>query len=310
MVSVSALFALLLMYLIPKENKTVLENIHQELEYVDYSVNKQEVFLMDIDGYLARSVMSINGDTIEDKAKEIINTLIKGSAGESKIPNGFVGILPSDTKIISIEYKDNLIKINFSKELLDVKAELEEKVIEAIVYNLTSLDDVNKVMIFIEGNILPKLPKTGINLPSTLDRSFGINKEYNLESTKNINQVIIYYINKYNNNEYYVPVTKYVNDEREKIQIIVDELAGTPTYTSNLMSYLNSNTKLLTISESIDSLDLVFNSYILNDLTEKEILEEVIYTISLSVRDNYNIDQIIFEVDNEEIYKSVLKTIE
>ena len=55
------------------------------------------------------------------------------------------------------------------------------------------------------------------------------------------------------------------------------------------MSYLNSNTKLLEISESVDSLDLVFNSYIFSDVDEKEILEEVIYTISLSVKDNYDV---------------------
>lgn len=298
------------MCLIPKEEQNILENIPQELEYVSYSNTKQEIFLMDVNGYLARSSISLNSEDVDKKAEEMISTLIKGSSGESKIPNGFVGIIPADTKIISIEYKDNLIKINFSKELLDVKPEMEEKIIEAIVYNLTSLDGVEKVMIFVEGNILSKLPQTGINLPSTLDRTFGINKQYDIENTSNINSVTIYYINKYNNNEYYVPVTKYVNDEREKIQIIIDELSSTSTYNSNLMSYLNSNTKLLAISESVDSLDLVFNSYILNDLTEKEILEEVIYTISLSIRDNYNVEEVVFEVNNEEICKTVLKTIE
>lgn len=102
-------------------------------------------------------------------------------------------------------------------------------------------------MLFVDGNILTKLPKTGINLPTTLDRSYGINKEYDINSTKNITNVTVYYVNKYNGNEYYVPVTKYVNDDREKIQIIVDELTSSPIYSSNLMSYLNSNTKLLEI---------------------------------------------------------------
>ena len=42
----------------------------------------------------------------------------------------------------------------------------------------------------------------------------------------------------------------------------------------------------------------------------KEILEEVIYTICLSIEDNYDVKQIVFNVNNEEIYKSVLKSIE
>lgn len=309
MIATSALFALLLICLIPKEEK-VLSNIKQELEYVDKSVNKSEVFLLDVNNYLARTSVVLTSTDITSKAKEILTTLITGSSGESKIPNGFRGILPSETKILTVEYKDDVLKVNLSSDLLDVKEEMEEKLIEAIVYNLTSIDGVNKIMLFVDGNILTKLPKTGINLPTTLDRSFGINKEYEIDSTKNITNVTVYYINKYNDNEYYVPVTKYVNDDREKIQIIVDELTSSPIYSSNLMSYLNSNTKLLEISESVDCLDLVFNSYIFSDADEKEILEEVIYTISLSVKDNYDVNEVSFNVNNEEIYKSILKTIE
>lgn len=304
----SALFALLLICLIPKEEKTL--NVKQELEYVDKSENKSEIFLLDVNNYLARTSVALTSTDITGKAKEILNTLIAGSSGESKIPNGFRGILPSETKILTVEYEDNVLKINLSSELLDVKENMEEKIIEAIVYNLTSIDGVDKIMLFVDGNILTKLPQTGINLPTTLDRSFGINKEYDINSTKNITNVTVYYVNKYNGNEYYVPVTKYVNDDREKIQIIVDELTSSPIYSSNLMSYLNSNTKLLEISESIDSLDLVFNSYIFSDVDEKEILEEVIYTISLSVKDNYDVNEVSFTVNDEEICKSTLKTIE
>ena len=309
MIASSALFALLLICLIPKEDKT-LTNIKQELEYVDKGINKNEIFLLDVNNYLARTSVALTSTDVTGKAKEILNTLITGSSGESKIPNGFRGVLPADTKILTVEYEDKILKINLSNEVMDVKEDMEEKVIEAIVYNLTSIDGVDKIMLFVDGNILTKLPKTGINLTTTLDRSYGINKEYDINSTKNITNVTVYYVNKYNGNEYYVPVTKYVNDDREKIQIIVDELTSSPIYSSNLMSYLNSNTKLLEISESVDSLDLVFNSYIFSDVDEKEILEEVIYTISLSVKDNYDVNEVSFTVNDEEICKSTLKTIE
>ncbi len=309
MIASSALFALLLICLIPKEDKT-LTNIKQELEYIDKGINKNEIFLLDVNNYLARTSVALTSTDVTGKAKEILNTLITGSSGESKIPNGFRGVLPADTKILTVEYEDKILKINLSNEVMDVKEDMEEKVIEAIVYNLTSIDGVDKIMLFVDGNILTKLPKTGINLPTTLDRSYGINKEYDINSTKNITNVTVYYVNKYNGNEYYVPVTKYVNDDREKIQIIVDELTSSPIYSSNLMSYLNSNTKLLEISESVDSLDLVFNSYIFSDVDEKEILEEVIYTISLSVKDNYDVNEVSFTVNDEEICKSTLKTIE
>ena len=76
------------------------------------------------------------------------------------------------------------------------------------------------------------------------------------------------------------------------------------------MSFLNSNTELLDIQQSEDVLSLNFNSYIFNDATKKDILEEVIYTICLSVGDNYNVEEVVFQVDTEEVYKTVLKDVE
>ena len=50
-----------------------------------------------------------------------------------------------------------------------------------------------------------------------------------------------------------------------------------------------------------------FNNSIINNLNTNEILEEVIYTISLSISDNYNVDEVVFSVEDEPVYKSVLK---
>ena len=186
----------------------------------------------------------------------------------------------------------------------------EEKIIEAIVYTLTGIDDVNFVIIYMDGEILTKLPQSKINLPSTLDRNFGINKEYNITDTKNINKTTIYYISEFNDKEYFVPVTKVNNDSRSKIEIIVDELSSSNVYKTNLMSYLNSNTQILSVNENLDELVINFNSAIFNDINNKEILEEVIYTICLSVSDNYDVKTVIFNVEDEQIYKSVIKSIE
>ena len=76
------------------------------------------------------------------------------------------------------------------------------------------------------------------------------------------------------------------------------------------MSYLNNDTKILSVNEENDELTLNFNSAIFNDINTKDILEEVIYTISMSVSDNYEVKNVIFNVENEEIHKSVLKSIE
>ena len=306
-----SLIAVFLIYLIP-DNNYGLSKAEEHLEYVSEDLKTSPVYLLNDEGMLTKTAINITKDENEIalKAKELLNILIVEGSLESRIPSGFKGVIPSDTEILSVKYTNEVLKVDFSKELLDVPLENEEKVVEAIVYTLTSIDKVDKIIIYVEGDILTKLPKSKKNLPSTLNRSFGINKQYNLKTLKNINHVTVYYNYKVDNQSYYVPVTKYLNDDREKIEIIIDELTSHSLYGTNLMSYLNDNTELLKTSNEDGILNLTFNNYIFDDINEQSILEEVIYTICLSVEDNYDVNQVVFKVGDQEIYKSVLKTIE
>lgn len=313
LVSTLCLIALFLIYLVPKETIYTLKDIDQEVNYVDSSENLKTVFLLDQDGMLGKTeyVSDVTDENdVNRQVTDAISVLIKDGANESKVPNGFQAIIPSDTKIISSSFEDGVYKINFSSELLDVKQDLEEKVIEAIVFTATSNKNVKQVIIYIDGDILTYLPKSKTYLSGTLDRSFGINKTFNISSTENIQSVIVYFLKEYNQEEYYVPVTKYVNDTREKVKIIIDELSSNQVYQSNLMSYLDTNTKLESATVEDDILTLNFNESILSNLEDEPILEEVIYTIALSIQDNYEVNQVSFEVKNEEICKTVLKTLD
>ena len=72
---------------------------------------------------------------------------------------------------------------------------------------------------------------------------------------------------------------------------------------------MNLNTKLVDYEIKDRSMYLVFNDYILDNIS-KNVMEEVIYTICLSVGDNYDVDEVIFMVGDAEITKSVIKTLE
>ena len=96
---------------------------------------------------------------------------------------------------------------------------------------------------------------------------------------------------------YYTPVTTITNKENEKVEIIIEKLKTAPTYQTNLVSYLGTNTELLNYEILENSVNLSFNNHILN-LNDNEIMEEVKYTIALSIRDTYNINETIFYVDN------------
>ena len=299
-ICIIAFVALFLFYIFPTNDKL---KINEELEYTK-DEKLSTIFLNDSNNYLAVANINLDDKNITSKARKLITALISDEKYEDKLPNGFKSVIPSGTKILNTHYKDGVFKIDFSKELLDTNKENEQKVIEAIVYTLTSIDDIKYVIIYVEGNILTNLPKSKITLPATLDRSFGINKEYDLTSDKNITKTTVYYINKYNDEEYYIPVTKVNNDSREKAEIIIEELSNNRTYDTNLMSYLNTNTKVISVNKNDNNMIIDFNNYIYSNSDTEEVLSEVIEQVCMSIWDNYDVDKLIFTVNNKEIYKS------
>lgn len=278
-------------------------NIKEQIEYVNNELLTHDIFLLDSNNYLAITKVAVENKEIESLARELLEILIIDGKGEAKIPNGFRSIIPSNTEILNVLYEESVLKVDLSKEFLDVNISMEEKVLESIIFTLTSIEYVEKVIIYKDGEILTNLPQSKKILPSIFDRSYGINKKYDINNIKDIIGVTVYYINEYNDNYYYVPVTNYLNDQREKISIIIDELSNNFLYTDSLMSFLNPNVRLENSKIEGDVMTLNFNNAIFNSISDKDILEEVIYTISLSVLDNYDVKEVSFNVENEQIYK-------
>lgn len=301
-VSSTAIILLLILYLIP-DNKKEVNLKNNSIEYT-YNNVISTIYLIDSNDYVARTTISTCKCEKEDLARDLVEGLIIGGQKNNIIPNGFRSIIPPDVSIKNIELKDKILTIDFSKELLEVNKKDEEKMIEAIIYTLTSIDGIDKVIIKVEGEVLSKLPNSKINLPTVLDKSYGINKNYDLTNLNNIISYTTYYTSTYNDTKYYVPVTKYVNSkDNDIVKIIIKELSSSPIYETNLMSYLNTNATLNNYELLENNLKLNFNESLLNDIDEKNILEEVIYTISLSMDNIYNdLESVSFLVNNEEIY--------
>lgn len=294
-----ALITLFLVYLIPSENSLKPE---EELKYVSGDCQMHSIFLLDKNEYVSLTKIKVKSETPKDLAYELSEALIKEK--NENIPNGFKAIIPSDTRILNVSLEKRLLKIDFSKEIYEIKKEYEEKMMEALTFTLTSIEGIDQIIVYVEGEILTKLPKTKINLPSTLDRTFGINKEYEFTKLNNINDVTVYYVNENNGNYYYVPVTKYLNDDRDKADIIIDNLSK--NYNTNLKSFLNTNTKLEGFNLNDNVLNLIFSNEIYDNNITFEILDEVKETITLSMGDSYNIKEVVFTVDSKEVYKKEL----
>lgn len=292
-----SLFILLTFYSIPN---TLDQNILKtNLEIEDISgLSTNNVYLLNENGFLVKSRVLIDSSEKIEQIKKMINHMILNKT--NSLPNGLNSTIPRDTEIIDVIYGEKLATINFSKELLNVDSEVEKQMISSIVYSIMDLGGIEGVSILVDGNYLEQYPNCGEKLEKILTKeNVGINKSYNLNSRDNISKVVIYYVEEIYGEVYYVPVTKYINDDREKIKIIVEELSSSYIYEPNLMSFLNSNVELLGYEEEGNVMFLNFNDYLFDG--NDKLLEEVIYSISYSVFENYDVNMVMFEVNGEKV---------
>lgn len=287
MLATLALFLLLIIYFFPTS-----PSISESLSYIEKE--EMPIFLVDNMDYIARTSIVKNSDNTTDLIKEVIESLTIGSTKSNYIREGFKAIIPEGTKVLDLKLEDSILTINFSKELLNVSQDTEEKMLEAIIYSLTEINSVKKIKILVEGKSLTNLPNSNKKIPELLDKNYGINKIYNLDSIKDTSKTTIYYLSKYNDYYYYVPVTKISNENLEKAEIIINDLKTTPIYHTNLISYLAASTNLTNYEILEDSISLSFDNHLLAGIDDEDMLEEVKYAISLSIRDSYGIDEVIF----------------
>lgn len=295
-ISSLALLILLITYFFPTKMEG---NVYpQTLSYSDIETNA--LYVLDKNQYVSRiNTMVTNKETLE-KAKEIIGILTIKSTESEYLPTDFYGVIPVGTKINDLSLDKGILKIDFSNELLNTTKDLERKMIEAIVYSLTELNEVDSILIFVDGNQLLELPYSKEKLPTILNKEFGINKVYDIDSIKNTTKTTIYYGSKNEDFFYYVPVTYVDNNNQEKVEIIIEKLKTSPLYESNLVSYLHANAEITNYEILENEIKLSFNEYLLDDLTNNVVLEEVKYTIFLSLRDTYNIDKVEFNVNDKD----------
>ena len=290
------LFVLLTVFTITN-SKT--ENVLKtNLEIEDIAGFKTDViYLLNNKGLLVKTKILLEGNTAEEKINKLLLNLTEGSS--NSFPEGLKKLIPKGTVVNNVMVGNNLVTVDFSRELLKVSSDMEKPMVTAIVYSILELGNYEGVSILVDGKVLDKYPNSLEEIPSVINKSIGINKNFSITSYNNINKVVIYYLENIDNNLYYVPVTKYVNDERDKIKIIVEELASSYIYESNLMSFLNSNVRLLDYKEDNDIMYLNFNDYLFDG--NDKILEEVLYSLAYSVFDNYNVSMVSFMVNGQRI---------
>ena len=268
------------------------------LEINDISgIGNGYVYLLSKNDYLVRKNIYLDSDDNVLNIKKALSYLIESD--NNKYSSELMGVIPKGTKINEVICGDDLVTVDFSKDILNVSINHEKHMISSIVYTIMDLVDVEGVSILVDGELLRNYPNTGEVFGSVLNKSIGINNRYDITSRKDINRVILYYVDLIDEDIYYVPVTKYINDDREKVKIIIEELKSSYLSEVNLMSFLNSNVNLIDYNVENEIFFLNFDDYLFDN--NDKILEEVMYTISYSIFDNYDVNMVMFLVNGEEV---------
>lgn len=268
------MFIILTIYTIPTTQNIKVLRTNLEIKDIT-NLGTDNIYLVNNNNLLVKTPIFIDS---KDKIKNIINYL---TIDNNKIPVSLNGYIPKNTKLLDYYLDEKYLTLNFSKELNNSKN--KDLMISGITYSLLELSNIEKISILIDNK------PVYINL----DKSIGINNEYLYTNRNNLTKVTIYYLD---NDNYYVPVTKYLNNDKEKIEIIIDELKST---NKNLISYLNEKTKLIDYKEESNVLFLNFNEYL--EDPNKEVTEKVLNEIAYSVFDSYNVNMIMFEVNSKKI---------
>lgn len=264
---------------IPTINDKNLLRTNLEIESIT-GLNTNNIYLLNKDNFLVKTEVFIDDKKVDNKVKDIINYL---TINNSKIPKGLNGYLDKNLKVLNISLEEDILEIDFSKELKE-----DEITITGVVYSLLEIKGIDRVKIKKEGKDLS-------NYNRYLDKSIGINNKYLYHGRKDIKKVVIYYLDNINNDFYFVPVTKYLSDKRDKIEIIVDELKNN----KELVSVMNNKVELIEYSLDANSMFLNFNKELLDsneDITNK-VLDEVAY----SVFESYDINTVMFEVNGKRL---------
>ena len=267
-------------------NKVLRTNL--EIEDIT-NIKTDNIYLLNKDNLLVKTSIYIDNCNLNKKIVKIINYLKESN---NKIPISLKGYINDKTEVLDIKIDNDILSINLSKDFLNTNN--EKLIISGLVYSLLELDNINGIKLYVENTKIK-------GYENILNKNIGINNIYDFTNRKDINKVVIYYIDEEIDNSYYVPINKYLNDNREKIEVIIDELKST---NNNLISYLNNNVELLNYKEDGNILLLNFNKYIKeeNKLYEEKLLNEISY----SVFDNYDVTMVIFQIDGNK-YKEVFK---
>lgn len=262
----------------------------------------RQLFLIDSNGMVAPQTMELPSLESKEVATQSLEYLVKNGPVTSLLPNGFKAVLPAGTEILSVNLKDNgTIIVNVSDEFKNYKAKSELEILQSMTYTLTQFDSVDKMKLRINGEPQKEMPVNGTPIGEGYSREDGINvvnsDSIDLMASK---PVTLYFPTAQGDNQYFVPVTQYINVEKNDLYgSVVNALMEGPGFNSNVQQVFNGQAKLVN-NPSLNSgvLKLVFNQGVLKESEKAVISDKVMETLVRTLTNDKAVKALKVEVKN------------
>lgn len=260
---------------------------------------KTELYLIDKNGYVVPKTLEL--PKTSSVAKQALEYLVANGPVSEMLPNDFRAVLPADTDL-SVDIKDGVATVNFSKEFKNYQPEDELKILQSITWTLTQFDTVKQVKLKMTGHELTEMPVKGTPISDKLSRASGINLDTaDVTDITNTKPLTVYYIGGEEGSYYYVPVTRRVsNSVKDPVVAVVKELVDGPSGKSNLVSEFMPDVKLLG-DPKVESgtVTLNFNKNVYGSFKEKVISQHLLDTLVLSLTEQKGIQKVAVTVDGK-----------
>lgn len=279
--------------------ETNAENNEATGEEVVENTVMTELYLIDKDGYVVSQTLSL--PKTSGVAKQALEHLVQNGPVTEMLPNGFRAVLPADTQV-SVDIKDGVATVDFSKEFQNYKAEDEMKILQSVTWTLTQFDSVESVKFKVNGTELDEMPVNSTPISEVLSRANGINIDTkDVVDLANTKAVTVYYLGGEEDSYYYVPVTRRVsNNVADNVEAAVNELIKGPNYASNLLSDFVSGVELLD-KPKIENGKVIlnFNESIYGSFEEKIVSQHLLNSLVLTLTEQKGIESVSILVNGK-----------
>lgn len=261
----------------------------------------QVVYLKSPEGYIVPWALQLPKPEGNEYAKQVLAYMVKGGPVEGLLPEGFSAVLPEGTKVLGLSIKDGVATVDFSKEFAKYSAEDERKILEAVTWALTEFDNVQRVVIWLEGKPLNVMPVGGTPVNAPLSRADGIN----LELADNVEPGRVSYVTLYfqadvpsGKGSYFVPITRGIPKTEDLARATLEQLIIGPRQESGLYSAILPSTRVLGAHVDKGVAVANFDDKLLA-FSEQGASPEAIQSIVLSLTETTGTEQVLIQVNGK-----------